>query len=241
MFIDLLYQVKNLLGLGHGGTGNRHGLSRGVIFRALNGLGASIAVGSTVKRAAYNHAVVIPTTTTDEQVLGVTVGNMGAGDAIDEATATPANGIVAVATSGVVDVLLGADVTAGQYAFAHATDGTAYSSATASPDAFGIFLSSGTTGSKARVHLTPQSPGTVSDADLAAHTGDALDAHDASAVSITDAGGYFTGTDVEAALAEVATGTTGRWEVLMTPGITSPPEPLTNEAGDDELVAWISG
>ena len=43
--------------------------------------------------------------------------------------------------------------------------------------------------------------------DLAAHTGDTSDAHDASAISIVDAGGYYTGTDVEAALQEVGAGT----------------------------------
>lgn len=37
------------------------------------------------------------------------------------------------------------------------------------------------------------------------HTADTSDAHDASAISIADAGGYFTGTDVEAALQEVGT------------------------------------
>lgn len=42
--------------------------------------------------------------------------------------------------------------------------------------------------------------------DLAAHTGDTSDAHDASAISIVDAGGYYTGTDVEAALQELAGG-----------------------------------
>lgn len=39
--------------------------------------------------------------------------------------------------------------------------------------------------------------------DLAAHVGDATDAHDASAISVLDAGGHYTATDVEAALAEI--------------------------------------
>src|SRR6188472_4040974 len=39
--------------------------------------------------------------------------------------------------------------------------------------------------------------------DLAAHTGDATDAHDASAISVLDSGTNFTGTDVEAVLAEL--------------------------------------
>jgi hypothetical protein len=41
-------------------------------------------------------------------------------------------------------------------------------------------------------------------AAIAAHTGDTSDAHDASAISVADAGGNFTGTDVEAVLAELA-------------------------------------
>lgn len=39
--------------------------------------------------------------------------------------------------------------------------------------------------------------------DVSAHTGDTSDAHDASAISIVDAGGMYTGTDVEAALQEI--------------------------------------
>lgn len=48
--------------------------------------------------------------------------------------------------------------------------------------------------------------GLATDAELAAHTGDTADAHDASAISVADAGGYFTGTDVEAALQELGAG-----------------------------------
>jgi hypothetical protein len=39
--------------------------------------------------------------------------------------------------------------------------------------------------------------------DISAHTGDTTDAHDASAISIADAGNDFTATDVEGALAEL--------------------------------------
>jgi hypothetical protein len=41
-------------------------------------------------------------------------------------------------------------------------------------------------------------------AELDAHTGDTTDAHDASAISVADSGGNFTGSDVEAVLAELA-------------------------------------
>ena len=43
----------------------------------------------------------------------------------------------------------------------------------------------------------------ISEPIAAAHIGDTGDAHDASAVSIVDAGNYFTGTEVEAALQEL--------------------------------------
>lgn len=54
--------------------------------------------------------------------------------------------------------------------------------------------------------------GAVGEPVADAHIGDTTDAHDASAVSIVDAGSYFTGTDVEAALQEL--GASG--------GVTSP-------------------
>lgn len=45
--------------------------------------------------------------------------------------------------------------------------------------------------------------------DLAAHLADTSDAHDASAVSVLDSGAHFTGTDVEAVLAELFTAIAG--------------------------------
>jgi hypothetical protein len=47
------------------------------------------------------------------------------------------------------------------------------------------------------------------DTTVNAHIADTTDAHDASAVSIVDAGGYYTGTDVEAALQEIGAGGIG--------------------------------
>jgi hypothetical protein len=46
-------------------------------------------------------------------------------------------------------------------------------------------------------------------ADLTAHTGDTTDAHDASAISVTDTGGYFTDSDVESVLQEIGSGAVG--------------------------------
>jgi len=55
------------------------------------------------------------------------------------------------------------------------------------------------TAADARTNLDVDQAGTAATL-LATHTGDTSDAHDASAISILDTGGYFAGTDVEAAL-----------------------------------------
>ena len=53
--------------------------------------------------------------------------------------------------------------------------------------------------------------------DVAAHLADAADAHDASAISVLDAAANFTGTDVEAVLAELAAaaGGSGGWDLAI--------------------------
>lgn len=53
--------------------------------------------------------------------------------------------------------------------------------------------------------------------DVSAHTGDTSDAHDASAISIADAGTYFTGTDVEAALQELGAAGGGSFDEDLLP------------------------
>ncbi len=53
-------------------------------------------------------------------------------------------------------------------------------------------------------------------ADLSAHTGDTSDAHDASAISVLDAGGYYAGSDVEAALQEAAANR-GHFHIIADP------------------------
>lgn len=61
-------------------------------------------------------------------------------------------------------------------------------------------------------------------------------------VTIADAGGYFTGTDVEAALqelgADISSGSGGHFELLMTG--SSPPEPLEDGTGTDWLYVWVN-
>lgn len=62
------------------------------------------------------------------------------------------------------------------------------------------------TGTNKKVTRANLVSGLATSAELTAHTGDSSDAHDASAISIVDNGGYFTGTDVEAALQELGAG-----------------------------------
>ena len=64
---------------------------------------------------------------------------------------------------------------------------------------------------------------------VADHLADTTDAHDASAVSVADAGGYYTGTDVETVLAEVGRGVAFDErlpEPVYGPSIIAPPAAL---------------
>lgn len=71
-----------------------------------------------------------------------------------------------------------------------------------------------------------------------AHIADTTDAHDASAISVADSGGNFTGTDVEAVLAELASAVpTGHYEVIVSG--SAPPVAVTNVAEDDWTYGWV--
>lgn len=74
--------------------------------------------------------------------------------------------------------------------------------------------------------------------DAAAHVADTTDAHDASAVSVLDTAGNFTGTDVEAVLAELAAAVpSGHYEILMASGSA---DPLLTSDGLDYLYVWVT-
>jgi hypothetical protein len=86
---------------------------------------------------------------------------------------------------------------------------------------------------------------------LSGHVADTTSAHAAVGVDITDTGSYYTSTTVEGALQEIGAGGIGGGggtvdaatisalgfvgPILMTDGITDPPEPMWNEAGTDYL------
>lgn len=66
-------------------------------------------------------------------------------------------------------------------------------------------------------------------AAVSAHTGDTTDAHDASAISIADSGGVYTGTDVETALQEVPDVATAVFEAKFSWGTSEPVSPATGD------------
>lgn len=65
------------------------------------------------------------------------------------------------------------------------------------------YQAASSTGTGAGNDMTPDA---YTPPDLSSHLTDTSDAHDASAISIADAGGYYSGTDVEAALQQLAGG-----------------------------------
>jgi hypothetical protein len=71
--------------------------------------------------------------------------------------------------------------------------------------------------------LYEATPADASDVQAALddHLVDTVDAHDASAVSIVDAGGYFTATQVEGALQELGAGSVAGWFNVMAYGATN--------------------
>ena len=71
--------------------------------------------------------------------------------------------------------------------------------------------------------------------DISSHTGDSSDAHDASAISVLDTAANFTGTDVEAVLAELATGGGGGGGATAQQHYDAAAAPGSPEAENDEF------
>jgi hypothetical protein len=140
--LDLARQVTNVLPPEHGGTGSTYGEQR-VVVRGLNVTGSAIALYSLVQwKGGSNDARITLVADLDStKVVGVVVGYYdGAGDLVE--ADCPSGYVAAMQTAGVAPVLIESAVTRGEYAFAAATDGTAYSSSTAAAGAFGRFVDS---------------------------------------------------------------------------------------------------
>lgn len=146
--VNLRTQVQKVLRMRWGGLGNRLGYARATIKACTNRTGGDLPLWTLVRLTHdYNDARIEPTDTDAEpDVLGVVVGYFDPDDpeALIQEDA-PDTTTVAVLTHGTVRVLIGTGgATRGEYAYASADDGTAYSDATAAVGAFGVFQSSGT-------------------------------------------------------------------------------------------------
>jgi hypothetical protein len=146
-YLDLANQVRAILGMTHGGTGNAHGWARGTVKPCSNDTGVSIAIGSVVTMiGAWDDARIrLSNSVNDTLVLGVVVGSFG-DDGEDFTATAPGDGdLAAVLISGTCQVLISAAVTRGQYAFSDGA-GMATSSATLGSGAFGRFQGSASSG-----------------------------------------------------------------------------------------------
>jgi hypothetical protein len=152
--LDLDRNVRRILGIANGGTGNARGYATAVVQPFSNGSGGSLPIGTVVSlKAAYDDRRVIAAATEDgTDVLGVVVGHFADDDGSFVPATAPAASLVAVMTMGVCDVLIGTGVARGHHAYVHATDGTAKGSSTFGAGAFGRFIDSAASGT-ARVHV----------------------------------------------------------------------------------------
>jgi hypothetical protein len=135
----------------------------------------------------------------------LTLQNVDALDATTEATIEAAIDTLANLTSVQGRTVTLADAGANAFFGWQDTDG-AYKNLTAS-EALEIIKTVDGSGSGLDADLLDgnSSAHFATAADLTAHIGDTSDAHDASAISVADSGGLLAATDVEAALAELAT------------------------------------
>lgn len=147
-WLDLTRQVKGILSIPFGGTGNDQGLATGSLKACQNLTGSTIVRGAVVELDyTWDDARIVLCATEDSvDVLGVVVGRYDPDGVtlVDDDVATGEQ--AAVMTHGTCLVLAGATVTRGQYAYVDATDGRAKSSATLGAGAFGRFQGSGSDG-----------------------------------------------------------------------------------------------
>ena len=153
-WVNLLTQVRNKLPVSSGGTGHDQGTTW-VLKSCQNMTGSSLALGTLVEMLnSYDDTRVRPVVAADAtNVVGVVVGYFADSDGTTLVrAAAPNGGYAAVCVVGSVDVRIGQAVTRGQYAYSHATSGTAKSTAALGVGAFGVFESSASSG-LARVRI----------------------------------------------------------------------------------------
>jgi hypothetical protein len=153
LIVDLARQVKGTLRPSAGGLGNTRGWGRGTIVPLSNRTGSSLPLMTLVRVVTPGGARVEPTDTDAEAVLGVVVGYIDASGLLVEADAPDAS-TVAVLKEGVTAVLIDANVSRGDFAFAAATAGQARGDALAGSGAFGQFVGGGAADQFALVRIS---------------------------------------------------------------------------------------
>lgn len=157
-YVDLVRQVKNLLALRSGGTGNRYGWGRATVLALqVQASGSAVPLGSAVY-VRFPH--VVPqlglASTSSDGIIGIVVGYFD-GDGVVEADAA-AGSVAAVMVLGDCRALAASAVTRGHYAVRSGTAGSLADSTSAS-DAVGIWAE--TTGAAGLARLLMIDPQTA--------------------------------------------------------------------------------
>jgi hypothetical protein len=157
-YVDLVRQVKNVLALASGGTGNRYGWGRATVLALqVQASGSAIPLGSAVY-VRFPH--VTPqlglASTATAGIIGIVVGYF-AGEAVVEAEAAPGC-VAAVMVLGDCRALATSAVTRGHYAIRSSTPGSLADS-TSPSDAVGIWAE--TTGAAGLARLLMIDPQTA--------------------------------------------------------------------------------
>ena len=157
-YVDLVRQVKNLLALAGGGTGNRYGWGRATVLALqVQASGSAIPRGSAVyvRFPHISPQLGLASTSTDG-IIGIVVGYYD-GDGIVEAAAA-AGSVAAVMVLGDCRALAASAVTRGHYAVRSSTAGSLADS-TSPSDAIGIWAE--TTGAAGLTRLLMIDPQTA--------------------------------------------------------------------------------
>ena len=153
--LDLARQVKGILPLRFGGTGNRLGWGRATVVAYMNTSGADLPLGTVVQQIGNGGARVEACDTLDSvDVVGVVVGYYAGSDGSTFVPyECPDQTMAAIMVVGRCQVLLDENVSRGEYAFQSSTAGSARGDGTVAAGAFGVFESIGDVGGLGWVRL----------------------------------------------------------------------------------------
>lgn len=151
-YLDLIDQVRRILPVKHGGTGNSAGGAPMTAVRAYVRLAVTVSPGMVVRFDQPN--TVLPVADEDSLVAaGVVVGLLDDDGNVDASADAGQGDFVLVALAGLVPVLLAENVTPGEYAFPTDTSGAARGETDPAPGTIGMFVGQGEAGTRAIVKL----------------------------------------------------------------------------------------